>query len=268
MIGITEREELLVRLVEEKYATNMTSAANLYEQLMKKLKEKGYTFEFGHPIAEEAWDLFLKHGVFEDLELVDAVTVDISSDNLNLIEDPLYAFDWWKKRNDWKLSIEMIAIVQSIAVKLGIPLDLLRFNKFKEGTCYIGMMDGPIDFINIVGDIVTDSDSNCPLKSIEAILAHEFYGHRQNSNEACKPNKWRDECNASYKAFHLTKNLLSKAHRLELLDDAIFKATYYDSELLEKDYAPSDFLRFKAEEDEERAQLIKKLESERRMWLE
>ena len=45
-------------------------------------------------------------------------------------------------------------MVEDIARKIGIPVELLEFNRFKQGTMYIGEPGGSADFINVTVDIL------------------------------------------------------------------------------------------------------------------
>lgn len=74
--------------------------------------------------------------------------------------------------------------------------------------------------------------------SVRAVLAHEYYGHRQFRDEYLKDAEtgiittpqWEDECRASINAALYAPNLTSQERAL-LLDDALFRAHEYGQEL-------------------------------------
>jgi hypothetical protein len=195
------------------------------------------------------------------LSAVPSVNADINGDDVHNF------FGRKKDKKEWKLSKDNIEIVRCIAERLKIPRNLMEFNLFSTGTGYVGKEGEAIDFVHVAGDIITDPNHPCPLKSIEAILSHEHYGHRVNSRKGMAVNKWRDEAHASLTAYELTAGLLSYEQRLELLDDALYKAEFGASELPTSGLEPSDRAILKADEDYERKQLIKEINAEKGVFL-
>ena len=177
-------------------------------------------------------------------------------------DDIHYAFNF-RSAVPWKLDKSLFLDIINRAISIRVPERILKFNKFRDGTGYVGVKGSLIDFINITGDIYPDLDDPCPLKSVEAILAHEYYGHRENSPSILPANKWRDEAHASITAFYCTEGIVTNDHRLELIDDVIYKIRFGRSELEFHSYDIDQYLELKIAEDLERESYAFQYETER-----
>ena len=149
-----------------------------------------------------------------------------------------YFFGPWKKSDDWKLPKDKWILVYNAADKLKIPHRFLEFEIYSLSTSYVGVPGGSADYIQIHADIISDQTDPCPLKSIEAILTHEFYGHRANiamwleqGHYVPEPGTWTDESSASYYAYMRTKDWMEKSILNELLDDTVYKIHSGESEI-------------------------------------
>ena len=118
------------------------------------------------------------------------------------------------------LTEEEQANIVKDASDIGIPSEMLRFNKGNR----TGYLES-IDAINIRGDILPDSMSTTARDrmSSRAVLAHEYYGHRENSPSEYAIGDWRDEYRASRTAAISTPNLTER-ERADLMVDAYDRA--------------------------------------------
>jgi len=252
VVTLDVQKKIIDRLIREGYVGNTEDGVTLYNQLMECFEELNLSLAFGSPTADELWDLFEKFNLFGRSF---SILGWLNEWNERRLE----------KRDAWMLPDDMKPVVEAVAIKIGVPVELLEFNKFRQGTMYVGKPGGLADFINITGDILADPNDPCPLKSIEAILAHEFYGHRMGQSHI--PKTWRDEYTASYTAFLKTEDILSKDQRLELFDDAIYKIMNCSSELVSREFDDETYCYFKAIEDAEKLELLNKLRKERVIYV-
>ena len=118
------------------------------------------------------------------------------------------------------LSENEIVSLKADAESIGIPLEVLRFNKGSK----TGFLDN-LKLINIRGDVLPDLNGNSPrdLMSSKAVLAHEYYGHYANHPSLFRNGDWRDEFRASYCAAVNAPNL-SDSDRRDLMLDAYDRA--------------------------------------------
>ncbi|MCL1994795.1 MAG: hypothetical protein FWG63_01155 [Defluviitaleaceae bacterium] len=92
---------------------------------------------------------------------------------------------------------------------------VFRFNKGRQ-TGYVDITDS----VNVRYDVFPSTDSKHPrdLMSERAVLAHEYYGHRQYRNTPLSPESWNDEFRASYMAAKNAPNLSDEDRRYLILD--------------------------------------------------
>jgi len=103
-----------------------------------------------------------------------------------------------------------------------IEADQSRFRFGKHGrTGY----DDDTDLINIRGDVFPDPNGNSARDrmSVEAVLAHEYYGHRPNRGTKLPLGSWQDEMRASFTAAVKAPGLTDVDRQL-LMRDAIDRA--------------------------------------------
>lgn len=113
------------------------------------------------------------------------------------------------------LSKDEISRILDDAKALGIPEEMLRFNKGSR-TAFI---DG-VQKINIRGDILPDRNSTIARDrmSERAVLAHEYYGHYKNHPSEYDYDDWRDEYRASRDAALNAPNLTDEDRALLMID--------------------------------------------------
>ena len=89
---------------------------------------------------------------------------------------------------------------------------------FNEGR-RTGYLDND-DIIRVRYDVFPNLNSKHPrdLMSERAVLAHEYYGHRQYRNTLLPPESWNDEFRASYMAAKNAPNLSDEDRRYLILD--------------------------------------------------
>lgn len=115
------------------------------------------------------------------------------------------------------LNDEEIQFVKSEINAIGADESIFRFNSGNQ----TGYVDS-VDIINIRGDVFPDQLSNHPrdCMSVRAVVAHEYYGHRQYRNTKQQIGSWNDEFRASYMAAKNCPNL-SDIDRYHLICDAV-----------------------------------------------
>ena len=114
-----------------------------------------------------------------------------------------------------ELTENEILFVKEEINALGADMSVFRFNQGRS-TSYVD----DDDVIFIKGNIFPNVSSAHPrdLMSVRAVLAHEYYGHRQFRNTAAKRSSWNDEFRASYSAAKTAPNLTKEDRRLLILD--------------------------------------------------
>ena len=94
-----------------------------------------------------------------------------------------------------------------------------------------------IDFIRVRYDVFPDANSKHPrdLMSERAVLAHEYYGHRQYKGTKLEHGSWNDEFRASYTAAKNAPNLSDEDRRYLVLD-ALERAKEADVAVVYNDF--------------------------------
>jgi hypothetical protein len=113
------------------------------------------------------------------------------------------------------LSEDEIERLKEEIIAIGADISVFRFNKGSQ----TGYSD-KYDVISVRGDVLPDENSTHPrsLMSERAVLAHEYYGHRNHKGTSLPINDWRDEFRASYKAAQKAPNLSDEDRRYLVLD--------------------------------------------------
>ena len=116
------------------------------------------------------------------------------------------------------LTDEEISFIKDEIRVIEADESIFRFNISGRRTSYSDKWD--LIFIN--GDVLPNTNSNHPrdLLSVRAVLAHEYYGHRQFRSTSTAIGSWNDEFRASYNAAKNTPNL-SGDDRHSLILDAL-----------------------------------------------
>ncbi|MDY5991716.1 MAG: hypothetical protein SPI93_06695 [Oscillospiraceae bacterium] len=80
--------------------------------------------------------------------------------------------------------------------------------------------DDILDEITVKGDVLPDNSSDHPRDrmSSRAVLAHEYYGHRNHRETKLSPGEWNDEFRASYSAAKNCPNLSDEDRRYLIMD--------------------------------------------------
>ena len=114
--------------------------------------------------------------------------------------------------------------IQSLKADIeAIKADVSVF-RFNEGpcTCYVDAVDA----IYVRGDVFPDDEYSIhprDMMSARAVLAHEYYGHRQYKDTPLRQQSWNDEFRASYMAARNAPGL-SQQDRMLLVLDAMERA--------------------------------------------
>lgn len=118
------------------------------------------------------------------------------------------------------LTPEEIESVKESIRRIGADESVFLFNSGAR-TSY----DDDIDRIYIKGDVFPDMDSSVAADrmSVEAVLAHEYYGHRTNRGTSLPMGDWRDELRASMTASVYGQGLTVEDRQL-LMRDALDRA--------------------------------------------
>jgi hypothetical protein len=115
--------------------------------------------------------------------------------------------------------IEIKALKSDIKA-INADVSVFKFN-FGRSTSYID----ELDIITVRGDVLPNLLSKHPRDrlSARAVLAHEYYGHRDYRYTKLAKGAWNDEFRASYMAAKNTPNLTSE-ERAYLILDAVERA--------------------------------------------
>ncbi len=114
---------------------------------------------------------------------------------------------------------EILSLKSDIA-NIGAEESVFRFNTGRR-TGY----DDMLDEIRVCGDVLPDEKSTHPRDKMSqrAVLAHEYYGHREFKGTTLPIGSWNDEFRASYTAAKNCPNL-SDEDRVYLILDAVERA--------------------------------------------
>lgn len=144
------------------------------------------------------------------------------------------------------LSNEEIAFVKGEIHRIKANEDIFIFNDpdhIEGGTCYNFEDDRVYVTRNVFPDEKYPSNHPRDTMSVGAVLAHEYYGHRQYRGEYLEDWEkgkdyhttplWQDECRASLTAAYETPGL-TNVDRKDLVMDAVFRAKEF-GQLIEMD---------------------------------